>query len=216
MATYNDLLPDILPEVPGCPSTIAIQKLRDTVRHFCKESWYVVKPFQPITLLPYNGLAPDTYTYPVTTNDQEQVIGVSRLLYLGRELSSASENMLDSYQQGWRQQTGNQPRTFLVEGQNKVRLVPASDETQAIAVTGQAVVMPSFTATEFDDTLLTFADALSAGALARLQKMSNKEWSNMQAAQLNMQLYQDGLSLAKLEAMRGGETNPVLNPVTLA
>ena len=217
MATYEDLIPDVMPEAPGCPTAIVQRHLRDTLRHFCRESWFWKENLKPITLLPFTEGAIGTYVYDLTEALAEpaDVVGVDHLMYKGSLLASGSMGAMDSCVNGWRQQIGETPRMYVMTGPRHVRFVPASDRAQAIAITGRVVVMPAMTANSFGDDLLNFNDALAAGALARLQKMANKEWSDRESAEINQSLYEDGLSLAKLEAMRDYTTQPTLNPISL-
>ena len=137
------------------------------------------------------------------------------LIYNGRELPSGAVATMDAYCPGWREETGD-PRMYLMTAPDKVRFVPASDSTQTIAVNGLVAVMPARNATTFGDELLEFSEAITAGALARLQKMAGKSWMDLNVSQINQGIYMEGLSTAKMEAMRSGQTDATLNPITLA
>lgn len=214
MATYQDLLPQILPEVPGCPQTVVLQKMADTVRHFCRESWYWQPTIQPISLLPFQPLAPDLAIYELTVTEPVEVLGIIDLYYKGRPLPSGVESALNRFCRDWQNESAPQPRMYIPIGTNKVRLVPASDSVQAIAVTGKVAVAPAIGATEFGDALLTYTDGVVAGSLARLQRMAKKEWSDPAMAVGNQALYADSLSLAKLEAMREHQADaPTVHPL---
>ncbi len=176
MATYEDLYPDVMPEAPGCPTAIVQRHLRDTLRHFCRESWYWKENLEPLSLLPFTEGAIETYVYDLTEvlPTPADVVGVDHLMYKGVLLASGSMGAMDSCVYGWRQQGGENPRMYVMTGPKNVRFVPASDQVQAAAITGRVVVMPTLAANSFGDDLLNYTDALAAGALTRLQKMANK------------------------------------------
>lgn len=214
MATYQSLLPQILPEVPGCPQTIVLQKLADTVRHFCRESWFWQEPIEPVTLIPFIPLAPDSHQYELATDGNTEVLGVIYLLHKGRTLPSASVNAMDHCMPGWREQSAPDPRAWLPVGSNRVMFNPHADTQQARAVTGRVAVAPAVGALVFGDPLLTYTDGLVAGTLARLQRMAKSEWAEPQMSATNQAIYAESLSLARLEAMREHHADaPVAHPL---
>lgn len=214
MATYQELLTQILPEVPGCPQAIVINKVKDTIRHFCRESWFWQSTIEPITLLPFHPMTPQIATYDLSTGTDTEILGIIEVYYKGFPLPSGVESALNNYCPGWAVETGTQPRMYLPIGANKVRLVPAASEVQAIAVTGKVAVAPSHAATGFGDELLTYSDGIVAGVLARLQRMAKSEWSEPTMAMTNQAIYAECLSLAKLEAMREHQADaPTVNPL---
>lgn len=75
---YADLVNDIVPECPGVPYPVVINKIREAARTFCRESAAYRKKLTPADLSYASGI----YTIAVSHNDQIVTV-VSPMAFLG-------------------------------------------------------------------------------------------------------------------------------------
>lgn len=200
MAELKDLYPDIRIEVDGCPVSVMDRAIRQTLRGFCRETWYWLHPVEPLTLQPFVAAAPSTYLYELDTPEDAEVIAVDELVKEGRVLPMRSDAWLDERVPGWREQAGD-PQYYLMLTTKTVRFVPASDRVAPMAITGRMVLMPTKQAVTFGDVLMDYSDALAEGVLSRLLQM-NKPWANGPRAQSALNRYVDAVSDAKAKVMQ--------------
>lgn len=205
MATLSDLIPDICPELPQCSITLVQRQLLNTLRDFCWQTHYWQQAMTPITLLPFNESAPDTYIYTLPVPEGTELITTAELVFNGNPLNIQSASWLDEHVHRWREKTGN-PDYVLIMSNKQVRFVPASETVQPVAITGQLILQPAREATSFSDDLLDFDYPIANGALSRLLIMPNKPWSNTRRAATCEGIYQEGVSRAKFLVLKNFST----------
>ncbi len=209
MADLDELVPEIHLEAPNCHHGIIRKQLQATLRHFCKETYLWRYQLPAITLLPFNESAPSTYLYELDVPDDTEVIAIHELIYQNRNLLPKSTDWLTTEMPNWRESTGD-PRYYLQLSDRRVRFVPASEEVQPIAITGQVILQPSRKGETFCDELLEYDHALIQGTLARLLAMGKKPWSDPQRVQYCQLEYGEAISQAKHNTLRdysdGAET----------
>lgn len=200
MAELKVFYPDVKLEVDGCPVSVMNRVIIQVLRKFCRDTWYWLHDIDSLTLLQHVPDAPQTWLYQLPIPDNAELLAVDELLLHKRRLAMKSDQWLDENLPDWRNAVGT-PRYFLLIPQRLVRLVPASDQTEPLAITGRVVLMPRSDAVTFPDVLLDYESGIASGVLSRLLVM-NKPWANAQRGQLCHLDYLDAVSDAKSRVMQ--------------
>lgn len=202
MVSYDDFLPYVLPDVPGCAEIVAVQQIKNTVIDFCEKSCVVQVDLDPVTLL----AGESTYDLEPPTN--RLVTKVMRLFYKNKELppvgadyiGSASfynPDAIDGDAQsnpiGWSQKDTT---TFTV--------FPPPKDRENGAITIRAAIKPTRAATSCDDIVFEdYVEYIAAGAKARLMIVPNKAYTNPNLVVTQNQFYMQGVNVARQRATRG-------------
>ncbi len=205
MATLPELSPEVRIEVPDCPQSLINKTLINVIRHFCDKTQHWQHSMEPLTLLPYNAAAPDTYLYTLPLPSNTELIGVRTMNYDGLPLRMKSPAWLDEHQDKWREASG-EPQFYIMLSDKQLRFIPASDQVRPQAITGLLALRPTRNTDTFDDSLLEFDNALINGAIARLLVIPGKLWSSRAAQHRALaceQVYQEAVSVAKMQVLRG-------------
>ena len=201
MADFKTLLPDIQIEARSCATGLINRMLRWTLQDFCKRTHYWHHDIDPITLIPANDLALNTFLYEIPIPENTRIIAMRDLVYSNNPLLERSADWLDEHMTSWRTAKGN-PVYFLVMTERTVRFVPASDKVQAIAVSGRVILEPDVNAVTFGDDLLRYQEGIVSGTLSRLLSMKNRPWTDGPRAAVCAGVYSMAISDAKQEQMR--------------
>ena len=194
--SYTELLPEIMPEVNGCPSLVVRRALRNAVIEFCRESEAWI--YRPTALTTISGLPEIDLDLPERTI----CVKVLSLEYKGNKLEPTSETLLDDRVLDWRAATGK-PQMYFKLPDPHVRLVPTPEATTVMSVKASLALAPSRNSTGIDELFLEeHFDALIAGTLNRLMSMREQPWSNPNLAAAHGMQFQEAILKAK-RAARG-------------
>jgi hypothetical protein len=98
-------------------------------------------------------------------------------------------------------ETGTPTHYWLVDD-TTVRLYPIPDAVQTLSAS--LVLKPALNATGVETFLYNaYFDSLVSGALARLMRIPNKDWTNPKLSQMHQQIFYTGISEARTRAHRG-------------
>lgn len=164
--TFEDMLPDLLVEVKGCPHFTAESHLRRAAREFCRRThvWTV-------TLASFNTQV-DAGSYALPLPDDSSVVRLSQV-DVGDEVDV---RILD--QQEAKAEQGRQSQStfvWLVGNQLFVNPTP----TEVLAVVVQCSLKPALTATAVPDWIAEdHAETLRLGAKGTLMAMPKVDWSD--------------------------------------
>jgi len=188
---YTDFLKEVLPFVPGCPRSVAINAIRNAVIEFCSDTEYWQETLDAVSLsassLPYTIPAPNT---------DAMYTNLLRATVDGYPLDEAPMDVLDMRVPGWQSQTGA-PRAWYQNVPGELRLYPIPPDTDPASVVLRVAYQPTRTSSGVDERIwLAYAEEISAGALQRLMDMPSKPWSNETSAKK----YDDKFSSAKVIA----------------
>jgi hypothetical protein len=93
------------------------------------------------------------------------------------------------------------PLGFFLVTDTTLRLWPTPDSEYRFIT--QAILKPSKTARGVEDFLFeSYADDIINGALHRLRKIPDKEWSNLSLAEINRLSYERGIAKARVRDYR--------------
>lgn len=187
-------IPYIAPEVPGCPEPLMEDAIRRACIEFCRRS-EILREALPVDTV----AGEDTVTLAPVGGDVARVYDVMiDDVPLDRTRRADTPNDQDP----------GEPDYYYVEGVNTLRLYPVPDAIYTLDV--NVVVMPTATATEVDDILLSqHRYTIAAGARAALFSMANQPWSNPAAADTNASYFMHQADKARTRTAKGGTNAPL-------
>jgi hypothetical protein len=205
MSAYTDLYDDILPDAPGCPTALALQKIRQAVIEAC-----TLADLYKVTLTVNTVAGTPVYTLPVP--DQTVMVRPLAVFYNGNEIDPASEDELDAlWGHSWRDPADtDDSKYYFSPDQNQVQLAksPASTITSGLKV--QIALKPTWTSTLFpDDLLANQRELIQHRTLGLLMEMARKPWSNPALAGYHNTEFQIRIGGASITAARSRVKTPL-------
>lgn len=203
MKTLESFLPEILPDVPGCPSDMAIRALRNTIIEFCEKSLIHQDTLDAITV--YENIT----DYDLEPPKNYRVQKIMKVWYLGQELEALAPDGIglpDAYRTGISGYTASKgpPAGYTQKDVDTFTILPIPDQKYASALTMRVALVPLRTVTEVADFLFEiWGETLGFGAKARLMLTPGKPYSNAESANFNQVRYMTGLNDARQRALRG-------------
>jgi hypothetical protein len=192
---YEDLLIQVMPQVPGCPRASVLAALQTAGRTFCDRTraWRAWLPDQNLTV--------DVRDYALSPADEAEVAEVLEVRWRTAEdiEADADGERVDSLLYSVVRSNGV---TTLRFASNKV---PA--ETVAGGLRVRAVLLPLPLAEQVEQTLLQlWSDALVARAIWFLKKMPKRDWTDPAGAVDADREYRRMVNVAIGSVMREGRS----------
>ena len=126
MASYESLIKEILPYVPGCPDSVVESNLRAATIEFCEKTKAFVQDLDPITTI--SGI----YEYDLEPPADTAVHKIMWALYNGDALEPISTTLLEERKPKWREASYyGTPQYFVKQSRTLFYLVPVPNETTA-------------------------------------------------------------------------------------
>jgi len=200
--SIDSFLPIINRECPGLMVTTARDEILRACREFCRASLIWKQTLDSVAAIA--GIAEYTLDVPANT---EPVIILSMRAGDGtdnRIIYPQTEEELDRVKRNWRTDTGSQPQTFVQEEILSFRLVPLPDSTITAGISDIRVALkPTMTATTVCLALHTdYEEEIGRGALAKLQKIPAKPWTNPERARDHETYFEHAISQARIRARK--------------
>lgn len=196
MATYSSLVKEILPYVPLCPDSLVEQHIRSATIEFCERSKAYILDMDPFNTTA--GVYEYDFDIPVATE-------VHQVLYMthdGNDMDPISPRSLELNYPDWRNRTGN-PHVYLQKSASLFWIVPVPSGTKEVIAS--VALKPTRTSNNIDSTISNqYRDAIIYGALYRLLRMPNREWTDVGAAREYLAQFNSEITQAELRA-RGGD-----------
>ncbi len=215
--SWESFLPEVLPQVPGCPEVTVITAIRSAAIDFCSKTrvWQVDLD-TPITLEANR----DTYDIDPPDIEYEIVsIPLRGVSYLGVELNgptTAADLTRDN--PGWRNTTATQPVTFIYNDPDKtIRVVPKPTAEVLNALTVRVALKPTRTSENADEYLFNeWLEAIGFGALERLFRIPGKSWSDAELARDYGNKFKKAIGDARARLWKGhGDGSLAVDPRSL-
>lgn len=185
----DDLLPQLLADVPGCPDATARAAMVNAAIALCRESqaWREIQ--DPITLI--DG----QHTYDLDVPVDAKPVGAASVWLPGRRVVSKTMDQIEVLMPSWQSATGSAPLYFHnVAGASAIRVFPIPQNSQRARLTIRAIYQPKLGATTLPDALIDAAfETILEGARMRLFAMPKKDWSDAGLASAHGTLFNNGV-----------------------
>jgi len=202
MKSYDDFLPYVLPDVPGCAEISAIQAIRNTVIDFCEKSCVVQVDLDLVTLVAGEG------NYDLDPPPNRLVTKVMKLFYKNKELPPMGPDYVPSAAFYNPDVSGadsrSEPTTWSQKDTTTFSVFPIPKAKEVDAITIRAAIKPTRSSSSCDDVIFEdYAEYIGAGAKARLMISPNKAYTNPNLVATQNQFYMQGVNVARQRATRG-------------
>lgn len=211
MALFADLLPYIVPDCPGVSDLLAQREAVTAAIDFFMRTNVWTCTLDPVTVV----ATVNTYDLDAPTDTAVNEILEAR--HNGTLLPARIEDELNAQRSSWRTDTGK-PVCHLRPSLSRIQLVPTPDAASAGAALLflRVSLRPVPAAATLDDDMFNlYYQAIAFGALARLQSMPGRDWSNPAYAQVNAGRFEDAVTDARVFINRGmghGESRVIIRP----
>ena len=178
MASYESLLPDIIPMVSSCPDTLIENAIRSATIELCEKAGVYQVELDPVTTIA------NLFEYDLEPPSGTTVHEILWITYDGTDLEPITSALLEQRIPEWRQ-SGNEgtPEYFVKQSQSLFYLAPVPNVTKVSSVLIRAILKPTHTSTSCsDDVMNDYRDTLINGALTRLLRMPSREWTDYAGA----------------------------------
>ena len=192
--SYETLLPEILPMVPGCPDSLIQNNIRAAVVELCERASVYQQELDPLTTVA------NIYEYDLEAPSGTSVQKILWVTHAGVDLEPITSSLLEQRIPKWRTEAGV-PEYFLQQTSSLFSLAPVPAATVVSSTVIRAVLKPSHSSTACDnDVMNDYRDTIVNGALFRLLRIPNKDWSDIQGASVYGQLFNQGVEAAERRA----------------
>lgn len=189
---------NVLPHVPGCLESVAMQAIRDSAIEFCERTWAMQGDHTPIDIVAAQA------SYPYVPPAGKLVCRRLEVWYADDPLIDASpDRMKDVYGRKWKTQTGL-PKYHTATSARAMILVPYPAEALTAGLTLRVAYKPTSAATTIDDEIYEeYREIIAAGARMRLMLSQKKPYSNAKQAGIESEFYRSGMGRVKRMVQRG-------------
>lgn len=196
MASYSSLVKEVLPYVPLCPDSLVEQNIRSAAIEFCERSKAYI-----LDMDPFNTTA-GVYEYDFDVPTGTEVHQVLYMTEDGNDMDPISPRSLELNYPDWRDRTGN-PHVYLQKTSTTFWVVPVPSGSRQIIAS--VALKPTRTSNNLDTNITNqYRDAIIYGALYRLLRIPNREWTDVGAAREYLVQFNNEITQAELRA-RGGD-----------
>ena len=170
MIKFEDMLNDVLPDVPGCTNELAINALRNAAIELYTKSWIYTQACDPQqTVIGQADYDLDTFTNYKNIGIVSASINDAAIIPVG--VTSLNRSNLR-----WQDDTGL-PTNYLAYDYATLRLYPIPDRVSTLNIT--IALTPAKNATGVEDFIYDlYSEQLAAGAKARLMLIPNKPYTD--------------------------------------
>jgi hypothetical protein len=182
MATrdFSTVVSRLAPSVPGCPTPIIEQYVRDAAIEACERtlSWRYEQPAL--------RLVPGAYDYAYSAPTDAEVHAFITVTVNGRRLEPVTLEHLHDIQPKWPEATTDErsePRYITQFDSDNFVVAPVPDDAASYDLKMIVALKPLRTATKMDKTVLDeLENVIMHGALQHLLVLPDKDWSDTKLA----------------------------------
>lgn len=205
MKPVADFLPFVLPYVPGCSNPMAEQAIVSSCIEFCENSQLVQNVHSV-------DVVAGVTDYDVELLPQASLVKVLAVFYMGNKLRARSrENVVSGFAfrdepiAGESLTAGTPTEWFMRQAEtNLISVYPPPATSVAGAMTVVSTQQPAYGATRVPDILFdNYADAIGAGAVARLLLVPGQPFSAPAQAGVYRAQFLDAMGNASAIGRRG-------------
>jgi len=192
---YETLLPDIIPMVPGCSDTLIENAIRSAIIELCEKSEVYQQDLDPIST------SADIFEYDLDAPSNTTVHKIVWVTLKGLDLEPISPQLLEQRIPKWRTTATDTPQFYVKQSSSTMWLVPKPSTGEADAVRVRVVLKPTHTSRSCDNEVINdYRDTIINGAIFRLLRLPNKDWTDYSAASVYGSLFQEGVAEADKRA----------------
>lgn len=197
MASFESLVKEVAPYVPGCSESLIETNLRSATIELCEKSRAYTYDLDPITTI--SGV----YEYEFDQPSGTDVHQIQWATYDGNDLDPISPRSLELNYPDWRDKSGI-PTVYLQKTADTFWLVPVPNAKTVNGLLLNVALKPTRTTNNIDTEFSnTYRDGILYGTIYRLLRIPGKEWTDPMAAADYFNLFQAEVSDAELRG-RGG------------
>jgi hypothetical protein len=193
----QDLLPFLLPDLPGAPDALVKQHLVQATIEFCTETlaWEQIGDSLKV-LEGRNELEVETPT-------DSRIVTVKDIWEGSRRLRPVTMSQLFEALPNWQTAEGSEPTYYNASTDwQTIRIFPKPLNSQGKTLRMRAAFAPKLTATTLPDEIVTkYIDGLTGGAKARLMAIPGKAWTNLQMAAFYRGVFENFVMKAKIDIL---------------
>jgi len=209
VVNYEDFLPSMMLDLPGCPDQIAIDEVRKAAIDLCKQSNIWKEDLIPMPL--QDGL--HTMDFDFDDNDNTGLISIEEAFHDDKELSITDTASMNRGAP-WRTKTAISPDFIMIVQRVKFRIVPIPTALATGEILIHGILKPSQKSYEVPDFLYEeYADVIAAGAKKVLMMQPKKAWTNPKLAGYYTNRWNTGLVIAKGDARKDFNNEPLRAPL---
>lgn len=198
MATWSEWFPDMLAQLPGCPSFTVEHELRNAAIQFFEESRAWKTFLEPLAV----SAGTAEVELESDSPNQETIVRLESAWYDGQPLDVITADEMDAQcGQDWTVLTGT-PKAIIQLMTGIVRLYPVPLAASTSGFKARVSLRPSDTATQIPKQLMKYRHAIKQGAMARLQAYPNQPWSAIDLAMKNEIDFKAAIARALIDASR--------------
>lgn len=193
------IYPQVLPEVPGCPTILAEHHIREAAIEFCERTMIHQHEHSLIA-----GVA-DQRTYAFVPPANTVVSRVIEAWYNDQRIWPKTPDELSRMYSNWLTQDGT-PAWYTQVNERNIELVPKPSANLADALRLRVTLKPSKTATVIEQHIQEeHGTKIAYGAKARLMAMAgdNVPWSNPTMAAMYDGLFNNEIGLLLTKVTKG-------------
>ena len=193
MASFESLLPEIIPVVPGCTDTLIEQNLRAAPIELCEKTEVYQLELDPVTTVQ------NIFEYDLEPPSGTSVHKIIWMTYDGEDLEAITTALLEQRKPKWRQSGyEGRPEYFVKQSPSLFYVAPVPNETKASGLLLRVALKPTHTATSCDDDVMNdYRDTIINGTIFRLLRLPGREWTDYAGAQVYATLFNEGLGEAE-------------------
>lgn len=191
------MLPQVLPEVAGCPDIVAIEAVRTAAIMLCERASVWKVRYDPIDVI---AMVAD-YELDIPTGAYSKAI--NKITFNGNVLRPRLTEQLDRDVPNWQTTTGT-PFGYFMSADDTITLVYEPDTTypQSMYVTG--TLAPTRNASVIDDEVYQrYYPLMATGAKALLFMQQQQKWSNATLGAALFDAFQAGVNAAYAHKLTG-------------
>lgn len=171
MIKFEDMLNDVLPDVPGCANELAINALRNAAIELYTKSWIYTQACDPQQTI--IGQA----EYDLDSFNLYKIIGIVSASIDDAAIIPVGVTSLNRSNLRWQDDNGT-PTNYLSYDYTTVRLYPIPDKVQTLNV--HVALTPAKNSPGVENFIYDlYSEQLAAGAKARLMLMPNKPFTDL-------------------------------------
>lgn len=181
-----------------CPDSLVETNIRAATIEFCERSKAYTLDLDPITTVA------GVYEYDFDQPSGTEVHQILWMTYDGHDMDPISPRSLELNYPDWRDRTAR-PHVYLQKTPSTFWVVPVPQTTLTSGLIAGVALKPTRTTSNVDTAFSnTYRDGITYGALYRLLRMPNKEWTDVPAAREYLAQFNQEIQQAELRA-RGGD-----------